>query len=75
MRYNTGTLNKTEHTMTREKLFANIAAIAANAYDSTDEDTVQSWDAYEAAKEIIATMQTYGYDVADMLQQLEEDAL
>ena len=60
--------------MTREKLFANIAAIAAEAYDSTDADEVQSWDAYEAAKQIIAAMQAFGYDIADMLEQIEEDA-
>lgn len=60
--------------MTREELFANIAAIAAEAYDSTDADEVQSWDAYEAAKQIVAAMQTFGYDIAYMLEQIEEDA-
>ena len=60
--------------MTREKLFANIAEIAAEAYDSTDADEEQSWDAYEAAKAIVATMQTFGYDIAYMLEQIEEDA-
>ncbi len=60
--------------MTREELFANIAAIAANAYDNTDEDDVQSWDAYEAAKEIVAAMQTFGYDITYMLEQIAEDA-
>jgi hypothetical protein len=60
--------------MTREELFANIAAIAANAYDSTDSDEVQSWDAYEAAKQIVIAMQTVGYDITAMLEQIEEDA-
>jgi hypothetical protein len=60
--------------MTREKLFANIAEIAADAYDDSDADEVQSWDAYEAAKQIIVAMQTFGYDIADMLEQIEEDA-
>jgi hypothetical protein len=60
--------------MTREALFANIAEIAADAYDNTDADEVQSWDAYEAAKQIVAAMQAYGYDIADMLAQIEEDA-
>ena len=60
--------------MTREALFANIAEIAANAYDDTDADEVQSWDAYEAAKQIVAAMQAFGYDIADMLAQIEEDA-
>jgi hypothetical protein len=60
--------------MTREELFANIAEIAADAYDNTDEDAVQSWDAYEAAKQIVAAMQTFGYDIVYMLEQIEEDA-
>jgi hypothetical protein len=60
--------------MTREELFANIAQIAADAYDDTDADEVQSWDAYEAAKQIVAAMQAFGYDIADMLEQIEEDA-
>jgi hypothetical protein len=60
--------------MTREELFANIAQIAANAYDSTDSDEVQSWDAYEAAKQIVIAMQTVGYDITAMLEQIEEDA-
>ena len=60
--------------MTREELFANIADVAANAYDDTDEDDVQSWDAYEAAKEIVAAMQTFGYDITAMLEQIAEDA-
>jgi hypothetical protein len=60
--------------MTREELFANIAEIAANAYDSTDSDEVQSWDAYEAAKQIVIAMQTVGYDITAMLEQIEEDA-
>ena len=60
--------------MTRDELFANIAQIAADAYDSTDSDEVQSWDAYEAAKQIVAAMQVFGYDIADMLEQIEEDA-
>jgi hypothetical protein len=60
--------------MTREELFANIAQIAADAYDNTDADEVQSWDAYEAAKQIVAAMQAFGYDIADMLEQIEEDA-
>ena len=60
--------------MTREELFANIAETAANAYDDTDEDDVQSWDAYEAAKQIVAAMQAFGYDIAYMLEQIEEDA-
>ena len=59
--------------MTFKVLLAKIAAIAATAYDSTDEADVQSWDAYDAAKEIIAAMQAHGYDVADMLVQLAED--
>ena len=60
--------------MTREELFANIAETAANAYDDTDEDDVQSWDAYEAAKQIVAAMQTFGYDITFMLEQIAEDA-
>ena len=60
--------------MTREELFANIAQIAANAYDDTDSDEVQSWDAYEAAKQIVIAMQTVGYDITAMLEQIEEDA-
>ena len=60
--------------MTREKLFANIAEIAADAYDDSDADEVQSWDAYEAAKQIVAAMQAFGYDITDMLEQIEEDA-
>ncbi len=60
--------------MTREKLFANIAKIAKFAYDDCDEDDVQSWDAYEAAKQIIVAMQAFGYDIAEMLEQIEEDA-
>ena len=60
--------------MTREKLFANIAAIAADAYDKTDADEVQSWDAYEAAKAIVETMQTFGYDITYMSEQIAEDA-
>jgi hypothetical protein len=59
--------------MTFKQMFANIAAIAANAYDSTDDADVQSWDAYAAAKQIVEAMQAHGYDVADMLVQLEED--
>jgi hypothetical protein len=60
--------------MTREELFANIAEIAAEAYDNTDADEVQSWDAYEAAKQIVIAMQTFGYDIAYMMEQIEEDA-
>ena len=60
--------------MTRKKLFANIAEIAADAYDDTDSNEVQSWDAYEAAKQIVAAMQTFGYDIAYMLEQIAEDA-
>jgi hypothetical protein len=60
--------------MTREELFANIAETAANAYDDTDEDDVQSWDAYEAAKEIVVAMQAFGYDITFMLEQIAEDA-
>ena len=60
--------------MTREELFAEIVEIAADAYDKTDEDDVQSWDAYEAAKGIVAKMQTFGYDIAYMLEQIAEDA-
>lgn len=60
--------------MTREELFAKIVEIAADAYDSTDEDDVQSWDAYEAAKQIVIAMQTVGYDITAMLEQIEEDA-
>ena len=60
--------------MTREELFANIAEIAADAYDKTDADEVQSWDAYEAAKQIVVAMQTFGYDIVYMLEQIEEDA-
>ena len=60
--------------MTREELFANIAATAAYAYDDTDEDDVQSWDAYEAAKQIVIAMQAFGYDIAYMLEQIAEDA-
>jgi len=60
--------------MTREELFAKIAAIAADAYDSTDADEVQSWDAYEAAKQIVIAMQTVGYAITYMLEQIEEDA-
>ena len=59
--------------MTFKVLFANIAAIAVNAHDSTDDADVQSWDAYAAAKQIVAAMQAHGYDVADMLVQLAED--
>ncbi len=60
--------------MTRDELFANIAEIAADAYDSTDADEVQSWDAYEAAKQIVVAMQAFGYDIAEMLEQIDEDA-
>ena len=60
--------------MTRKELFANIAQIAADAYNDTDADEVQSWDAYEAAKHIVIAMQTFGYDIAEMLEQIEEDA-
>jgi hypothetical protein len=59
--------------MTLEELFANIADIAANAYDDSDEDDVQSWDAYASAKEIVAAIQAYGYDVKEMLAEIAED--
>ena len=58
--------------MERNELFANIANIAVNAYDSSDEDEVQSWDAYESAKTIVAALQQFGYDIAFMLEEIEE---
>jgi hypothetical protein len=58
--------------MTLEELFANITDIAANAYDDSDEDDVQSWDAYASAKEIVAAIQAYGYDVKEMLAEIAE---
>lgn len=60
--------------MTRTELFANIKTLAENAYDNTDEDEVQSWDAWETAKQILVEMQAFGYDIAEMLEQIAEDA-
>ena len=59
--------------MKLEKLFANIADIAANAYDDSDDDEVQSWDAYEACKDMLREMKAYGYDVEEMLAEIAED--
>jgi hypothetical protein len=58
--------------MTREELFAEISEIAANAYDDSDSDEVQSWDSYESVKSIIAAIQLFGYDVAEMAEQIDE---
>jgi hypothetical protein len=60
--------------MERKELFAEIAELAKFAYDDSDEDDVQSWDAYESAKAMIVLMQKHGYDITYMLEQIAEDA-
>jgi hypothetical protein len=57
-----------------EQMFANIKAHATDAFDSTDEEDVQSWDAYEACKCILQEMIANNYDIAYMLEQIAEEA-
>ena len=59
--------------MERAQLFTTIANIANNAFDSTDEDDVQSWDAYEAAKRIVTQLKEHGYDMEYMLEEIAEE--
>ena len=59
--------------MERAQLFSTIANIANNAFDEDDEDDVQSWDAYDAAKRIVAKLKEHGYDMEYMLAEIAEE--
>ena len=52
----------------------NIAEIAIDARDNNEAEDVFTWDAYESCKHILQTMQEYGYDVEEMLAEIQEEA-
>ena len=53
----------------------NVAKLAKFAYDETDEQDIQTWDAYEACVSMLHEFKTYGYCLDAMQESLEEREL
>lgn len=61
-----------------KKMYAmleNVAKLAKFAYDETDEQDIQTWDAYEACVSMLHEFKTYGYCLDAMQESLEEREL
>lgn len=61
-----------------KKMYAmleNVAKLAKFAYDETDEQDIQTWDAYEACVSMLREFKTYGYCLDAMQESLEEREL